>query len=137
MIARVRGKLTYDQCYYYDPLVRECGYRRAVHLKKKSITEYFGYLIQNSTGLGASGSKRMSRDLFMSRKKDLENRTSQSIVIDEDCRDQVAYVYGIFYSAKTDEWIIYHTQDRGRTDFEIGCISEDIAFGMLAQEIEG
>ncbi len=137
MIARVRGKLTYDQCYYYDPLVRECGYRRAVHLKKKSITEYFGYLIQNSTGMGASGSKRMSRDLFMSRKKDLENRASQSIVIDEDCRDQVAYVYGIFYSAKTDEWIIYHTQDRGRTDFDMGCISEDIAFGMLAQEIEG
>ena len=70
------------------------------------------------------------------KKKAHEEKVCQNIVIDEDYRGQTEFVYGVFFDERIQEWIIYHTEDRGRTGFEMGCMDEDIAFGMLEHEIE-
>lgn len=136
-IERIRGKITYSQCYYYNPLVRACGYKRVGNLKKIEIKEYFDLLLRQSDSVAYEDtSMHMSREEFMAKKKALENMVRQSIVIDEDYREQVEFVYGVFFNERIQEWTIYHTQDRGSTDFEMECLEEDIAFGMLAHEIE-
>ena len=136
-IDRIRGKLDYSQCYYYDPLVRACGYRRAVHLKKIEIKEYFDLLLRQDNSVAYEDRpKRMSREDFLAHKKAYEEKVYQNIVIDDDYRGQTEFVYGIFFDERIQEWIIYHTEDRGRTGFEMGCMDEDIAFGMLAREID-
>ena len=136
-IDRIRGKLNYSQCYYYDPLVRACGYRRVVHLKKIEIKEYFDLLLRQDNSVAYEDRpKRMSREDFLAQKKAYEENVCQNIVIDEDYRGQTEFVYGVFFDERIQEWIIYHTEDRGRTGFEMGCMDEDIAFGMLEHEIE-
>ena len=106
-------------------------------LKKIEIKEYFDLLLRQDNSVAYEDRpKRMSREDFLAQKKAYEEKICQNIVIDEDYRGQTEFVYGVFFDERIQEWIIYHTEDRGRTGFEMGCMDEDIAFGMLAREIE-